>query len=55
MRWAQVLAVPTDVRDPKATEAAVQVQATLKQFGRLDVFIANAGALSNFNQRYVGQ
>ncbi|KAH9060069.1 NAD-P-binding protein [Lactarius vividus] len=46
---AQVLAVPTDVRDPKATEAAIQ--ATLECFGRLDVLIANAGALSNFNQR----
>ncbi|KAH9077710.1 NAD-P-binding protein [Lactarius deliciosus] len=46
---AQVLAVPTDVRDPKATEAAVQ--ATLERFGRLDILIANAGALSNFNQK----
>ncbi|KAI0265845.1 NAD-P-binding protein [Gloeopeniophorella convolvens] len=43
---AQVLTAPADVRDPKATEAAVQ--ATLKRFGRLDVLIANAGALSNF-------
>ncbi|KAH9030655.1 NAD-P-binding protein [Lactarius pseudohatsudake] len=42
---AQVLAVPTDVRDPKATEAAVQ--ATLERFGRLDVLIANAGAAGN--------
>ncbi len=45
---AQVLAVPTDVRDPKATEAAVQ--ATLERFGRLDVLIANAGASGNLNQ-----
>ncbi|KAH9030653.1 NAD-P-binding protein [Lactarius pseudohatsudake] len=46
---AQVLAVPTDVRDPKATEAAVQ--ATLERFGRLDVLIANAAALTTFNQK----
>ncbi|KAH9001474.1 NAD-P-binding protein [Lactarius akahatsu] len=46
---AQVLAVPADVRDPKATEAAIQ--ATLERFGRLDVLIANAGALSDFNQK----
>ncbi|KAI9467354.1 NAD-P-binding protein [Lactarius psammicola] len=46
---AQVLAVPTDVRDPKATEAAVQ--ATLERFGRLDVLIANAGVLNNMNQK----
>jgi len=45
---AQVLAVPTDVRDPKATEAAVRV--TLERFGRLDVLIANAGAIGNLNQ-----
>ena len=45
---AQVLAVPADVRDAKAIEAAVQ--ATLERFGRLDVLIANAGALSNVNQ-----
>ncbi|KAI9447682.1 NAD-P-binding protein [Lactarius indigo] len=46
---AQVLAVPTDVRDPKATEAAVQ--ATLERFGRLDVLIANAGASGDLNQK----
>ena len=45
---AHVLAVPADVRDPKAVEAAVQ--ATLEQFGRLDILIANAGAVSNINQ-----
>ncbi|KAH9030658.1 NAD-P-binding protein [Lactarius pseudohatsudake] len=46
---AQVLAVPADVRDPKATEAAVQ--ATLERFGRLDVLIANAGVMGNFEQK----
>ncbi|KAI0306851.1 NAD-P-binding protein [Multifurca ochricompacta] len=46
---AQVLSVPVDVRDPKAVEAAVQ--ATLKRFGKLDVLIANAGALSNFSYK----
>jgi len=45
---AEVLAVTADVRDPKATEAVVQ--ATLKRFGRLDVLISNAGALSGFEQ-----
>ncbi|KAH9002474.1 NAD-P-binding protein [Lactarius hatsudake] len=45
---AQVLVVPVDVGDPKATEAAVQ--ATLERFGRLDVLIPDAGALSNFDQ-----
>ncbi|KAH9071549.1 NAD-P-binding protein [Lactarius deliciosus] len=45
---AQVLAVCTDVRDPKVTEAAVQ--ATLERFGRLDVLIANAGASGNLTQ-----
>ena len=45
---AHVLAVPADVRDPKAIEAAVQ--ATLKQFGRLDILIANAGAISDISQ-----
>ncbi|KAH9016061.1 NAD-P-binding protein [Lactarius hengduanensis] len=37
---AQILPFRADVRDPKATEAAVK--ATLKRFGRLDVVIANA-------------
>ncbi|KAI9451763.1 NAD-P-binding protein [Lactarius psammicola] len=46
---AHVLAVPADVRDHKAIEAAVQ--ATLERFGRLDILIANAGTLSNINQK----
>ena len=45
---AHVLAVPADVRDPKAIEAAVQ--ATLEQFGQLDILISNAGAMSNIGQ-----
>lgn len=45
---AHILAIPADVRDPKATEALVQ--ATLERFGRLDIVIANAGALSNATQ-----
>ncbi|KAH9079197.1 NAD-P-binding protein [Lactarius deliciosus] len=46
---AQVLAVPADVRDPTATEAVVQ--ATLERFGRLDVLIANAGVMGNFDHK----
>lgn len=36
-----VLAVPTDVRDPEAVAALVE--ATVEQFGRLDVAVVNAG------------
>ncbi|KAH9002450.1 NAD-P-binding protein, partial [Lactarius hatsudake] len=46
---AQILGIPIDVRDPKATEAAVE--ATLERFGRLDVLISGAGALSDFNKK----
>ncbi|KAH9071578.1 NAD-P-binding protein [Lactarius deliciosus] len=46
---AQILGIPVDVRDPKATEAAVE--ATLERFGRLDVLISGAGALSDFNKK----
>ena len=45
---AHVLAIHTDVRDPKATEAAVQT--TLERFSQLDILIANAGALSDVTQ-----
>ncbi|KAI0265855.1 NAD-P-binding protein [Gloeopeniophorella convolvens] len=49
---AQILSVPIDVRDPNAAEAAVQ--ATLRRFGRLDLVIANAGALSSLGHRAAG-
>ncbi|KAH9008570.1 NAD-P-binding protein [Lactarius hengduanensis] len=46
---AQILPFRADVRDPKATEAAVK--ATLKRFGRLDVVIANAGIMNDFENK----
>jgi NAD(P)-dependent dehydrogenase (short-subunit alcohol dehydrogenase family) len=45
---AQVLAVPADVRDVQAVGAAVQ--ATLSRFERIDIVIANAGALTLWNR-----
>lgn len=36
-----VMVVPTDIGDPEASAALVD--RTLEQFGRLDVFVANAG------------
>ncbi|KAI0263520.1 NAD-P-binding protein [Gloeopeniophorella convolvens] len=41
---AKVLALAVDVRDVESTEAAVQQ--LLEHFGKLDVLIANAGAIS---------
>ncbi|KAH9173342.1 NAD-P-binding protein [Lactarius sanguifluus] len=46
---AQILPFRADVRDPNASEAAVK--ATLKRFGRLDVVIANAGVMNDFENR----
>jgi gluconate 5-dehydrogenase len=40
-RGAEGLAVPTDVRDPAAVQAAVA--AALRRFGRLDAVVNNAG------------
>lgn len=45
---AQVLAVPADVRSVQAVDAAVQ--ATLSLFERIDIVIANAGALTLSNR-----
>jgi NADP-dependent 3-hydroxy acid dehydrogenase YdfG len=45
---AQVLVVPADVRDVQAVDAAVK--ATLSLFERIDIVIANAGALTLSNR-----
>jgi NADP-dependent 3-hydroxy acid dehydrogenase YdfG len=46
---AEVVTFPADVKDPVKAEDAVKVATS--QFGRLDVLIANAGALSAFDKR----
>jgi NAD(P)-dependent dehydrogenase (short-subunit alcohol dehydrogenase family) len=46
---AQVLTFPTDVRDVKRAEEAVA--ATVARFGRLDILVANAGALRPLDKR----
>jgi NADP-dependent 3-hydroxy acid dehydrogenase YdfG len=46
---AQVLAFPADVRDPTKAEEAVS--ATVAHFGRLDILVANAGAIRSADQR----
>lgn len=46
---AEVLTFPADVKDPVKAEEAVKVATS--RFGRLDVLIANAGALSAFDKR----
>ena len=46
---AKVLTFPTDVRDVK--RAAEVVAATVSNFGRLDILIANAGILRPMDKR----
>ena len=46
---AQVLVFPADVRD--VTNAQQAVAATVARFGRLDLLVANAGALRPGDQR----
>jgi NADP-dependent 3-hydroxy acid dehydrogenase YdfG len=45
---AEVLVLVVDVRDASSAERAVQ--ALLARFGRLDILVANAGAISPFDQ-----
>jgi len=46
---AQVLTFPADVRDVKKAEEAVA--ATVTNFGRLDILVANAGITRSFAER----
>ena len=45
----EVVTFPADVKDPIKAEEAVKVATS--RFGRLDVVIANAAALSTFDKR----
>ncbi|KAI0288737.1 hypothetical protein BC826DRAFT_1035896 [Russula brevipes] len=45
---AQVVTFPADVKDPTKAEEAVKLATS--RFGRLDVLIANAGAVSAFDK-----
>jgi NAD(P)-dependent dehydrogenase (short-subunit alcohol dehydrogenase family) len=49
---AQVLTFPADVRDVKKAEEVVA--ATVARFGRLDIFVANAGSLRPMDKRAFG-
>ena len=49
---AQVLTFPADVRDVKKAEEVVA--ATVARFGRLDILVANAGALRTMDNRAFG-
>jgi NADP-dependent 3-hydroxy acid dehydrogenase YdfG len=46
---AEVLVLAADVRETKSAEAAIQK--VLERFGKLDVLIANAGAISVVGKR----
>jgi NAD(P)-dependent dehydrogenase (short-subunit alcohol dehydrogenase family) len=46
---AEVVTFPADVKDPIKAEEAVKVATS--RFGKLDVVIANAAALSAFDKR----
>jgi len=46
---AEVVTFPADVKDPIKAEEAVKVATS--RFGRLDVMIANAAAVSSFDKR----
>jgi NAD(P)-dependent dehydrogenase (short-subunit alcohol dehydrogenase family) len=48
---AQVLVVPADVRDAQAVESAVR--ATLSRFERIDIVVANAGALTTVKRTLI--
>jgi len=45
----EVLAVPTDVTDPKAVENLIN--ATISKFGKLDIVVANAGKADPWDKR----
>ena len=45
---AEVLVIVADVRDTQSAECAVQ--ALLARFGKLDILVANAGAISPIGQ-----
>ena len=49
---AQVLTFPADVRDVKKAEEVVA--ATIARFGRLDILVANAGAIRPMDKRALG-
>jgi short-subunit dehydrogenase len=49
---AHVLTFPADVRDVKKAEEVVS--ATVAHFGRLDILVANAGALRPLDKRASG-
>ncbi|TFY80072.1 hypothetical protein EWM64_g3945 [Hericium alpestre] len=51
--FAEVLTIPTDVKETKQVEAAIK--ATIDRFGRLDICIANAGKGGRWDQTFAEQ